>query len=60
MTDSSTDNSYCAYVEAQAQANERNKGVVFDALAAASITSVKVIFDGCAARAGCAARGWFT
>lgn len=37
---------YDSYVNAQAEANECNKAIVFDALATASITSVKVTFDG--------------
>lgn len=38
---------YNAYVKAQAEANERNKTIVFDALANANITTITINFDGC-------------
>ena len=38
--------SYEAYLKAQAEANERSKAAVMDVLAAAGITAVQVAFDG--------------
>jgi hypothetical protein len=47
MTDfQSISESYERRCQAVARANDRNKGVLFDTLAAASITSVTVSFDG--------------